>query len=250
VQMHASPHPSSVTESALFQRAQEVSALGLSVDAQLLAEAAFRLKGLWACRHSGRRPATPPSDNELILPRKLRAHGGFERALMQRAASEIDTLEKAIWRLSAAPSPAIQLSSRMRQYILDGVHPGCEASLLGLANRGIIQEPRWGASLTDLGLSYVWTQMERRLDVHLTSRQRGDQLVILSEQIAGDLLSEASPLKTQRFRDRTNIVDTHLGDRPIGVLHPFLAWKIRLHAPIQAARTTARILPIEQALAA
>lgn len=212
-------------------RASEVVLIGLTADAQLLAEAAHLLSALLDCHATGCRLPLPPTEREIALPRRLRAHGGRERSLMTELANEIEGAWSALHMLPCAPSPQVTLSTSMRRYLLDAQHPGCETSFQALKNRGLLREARWGAPLTELGLAYVWSQLERRLDALLTPKQRGQLWIVMCPAEMRRLESGRSPFRAQAQGDHVEIVDVALGGKRVGMAHPFLSWKSRMDLP-------------------
>ena len=221
-------HPSSITATLLLRRAREVTAIGLTAEAQLLAEAGLRLQHLLETKATGHRCAQPPAAQDIALPRRLRGHGGSERALMVRAALEIDSIQDDLLALPAAVAPQATLSARMRAYLLDAIHPGGAAGFEALVQRGLIQAPHWGAPLTEAGLAYIWGHSERRLDAMLTSKQRRSLVIIQDSSQLACLMGGTSPLRLLERRDRVELVDPKLGNRMIGLLHPFYLWKTRM----------------------
>jgi len=200
---------------------------GMIVEAQLAAEAASRLQELSATRASGRRAPCPAAHEMIDLPVRLRQRSGLDRAILLRAAGAIEVMDLDIMGLPAAPMPKADLSPRMRAYLAEGVHPGCNSAFDGLAKRGLITRAAWGAPLTDLGQRYVWGHCERLLDRSFSAKQRRHLPILRTpEELSRALISGS----TRNFRDYEAIVLPHDASRPAAIVHPYLSREVRSDA--------------------
>lgn len=177
------------------------------------------------------RYAAPLGLRELALPGRLRDHVAKDEVHTHshdflEAATRIEKLEQALWKLPAAPVQSNQLTAVQLTGLLHDKWPDDRQKIVGsLQYKGYLDK---NTSLTAAGHSFIWRLMERALD-RTPAEIRGAVPIIRMDSELLDLLGKNPRLCVGDWNGRGfAVMSAPMDQRPEALLHPYYVWQIRV----------------------